>query len=164
MKKPKIAVSACLLGKKVRYNGEDTKDLFVSDILPKYFKIVPFCPELEMGLGVPREPVNLILIKGKIKMIGIQTGKDYTIQAKKIGKIIAESLSDVDGIIFQKKSPSCGSEKVKIYVNSIPKRTGVGIFAEIFLKMYPEVPYLDSLNLNKGERFMEQVFSRSRNA
>jgi len=167
MKKPKIAVSACLLGKKVRYNGKDTKDQFVSEILPRYFEIIPFCPEVEMGMGIPREPVNLISFKGSIKMIGTRTGKDYTLIARRIGKIMADSLTDVDGIIFQKKSPSCGAEKVKIYTNGVPKRVGTGIFAEIFINQFPDVPYLDSAKLTSfksSERFIDQVLTRSRNA
>lgn len=167
MKKPKIAVSACLLGKKVRYNGKDTKDHFVSDILPGYFEIIPFCPEVEMGMGVPREPVNLINSKDTLKLIGAKTGKDYTSIARRIGKIITDSLAGVDGIIFQKKSPSCGAEKVEIYLNGIPKRVGTGIFAEIFMNSFPDVPYLDSAkltSLKSREQFIDQVLSRSRNA
>ncbi|RLA61577.1 MAG: hypothetical protein DRQ88_00885 [Epsilonproteobacteria bacterium] len=164
MRKPKIAVSACLLGQKVRYDGGDTKNHFVANILPKYFDIVTFCPEVEMGMGVPREPVNLISSTGTIKMIGTRTDEDFTLLARRIGGIITNSLADVDGIIFQKKSPSCGAEKVKIYRNGVLKKMGTGIFAGIFMKQNPDVPYLDSSDLTSfknREWFIHQVFSRS---
>jgi uncharacterized protein YbbK (DUF523 family)/uncharacterized protein YbgA (DUF1722 family) len=163
MKKPKIAVSACLLGQNVRYNGGNTYDKYISDILPKYFEIVPFCPEVEMGMGVPRESVRLTRFsKDDIRMIGIKSEKDWTPLAKKIAKTITESLYDVDGIIFQKKSPSCGVEKVKIYSKGVPNAAGMGIFAETFTKRFPTIPHMDSgrlINNTFKEYFIRQIYA-----
>jgi len=163
MKKPKVAVSACLLGQNVRYNGGNTFNSYISDILPKYFEIVPFCPEIEMGMGVPRETLRLTrFAKDDIRMIGQKSEKDWTPHAKKIAKTIAASLSDVDGIIFQKKSPSCGAEKVKIFSKGTPNANGVGIFATTFMEMYPIIPHMDSgrlMNNSFKEYFIRQIYA-----
>lgn len=162
MKKPKIAVSACLLGKKVRHDGGDKHDNYIIDVLSKFVELVPFCPEVEMGLGVPREPIRFILDNQEKKLVGTKSEIDYTALGKKISLEIAKSLYDVDGIILMKKSPSCGLEKVKIYHKGVPQESGMGVFAQTFIENYPSIPHIDSgrlMNNALKEQFIRGVYS-----
>lgn len=162
MKKPKLAVSACLLGKKVRHDGGDKHDYYILDVLSKFVDLVPFCPEVEMGLGVPREPIRFVLENNEKKLVGTKSEIDYTSLGKKIALEISKSLWDVDGIILMKKSPSCGLEKVKIYHKGVPQNSGMGVFAETFIETYPTIPHIDSgrlVNNSLKEQFIRQVYS-----
>jgi uncharacterized protein YbbK (DUF523 family)/uncharacterized protein YbgA (DUF1722 family) len=162
MRKPKVAVSACLLGKKVRHDGGDKHDNYIIDILSKFVELVPFCPEVEMGLGVPREPIRFVLENNEKKLVGTKSEVDFTSLGKRIAKEIAISLYDVDGIILMKKSPSCGLEKVKVYHKGVPQSSGMGIFAQAFIETYPTIPHIDSgrlMNNSLKEHFIRKVFS-----
>lgn len=162
MNKPKLAISACLLGHKVRHDGGDKHDNYIIDVLSKFAELVPVCPEVEMGMGVPREPIRFVMEGNEKKLVGVKSEIDYTSLGKKVAESICKSLSDVDGIILMKKSPSCGLEKVKIYHKGIPMNDGIGVFAETFIKSYPTIPHLDSgrlMNNALKEQFLRQVFS-----
>ncbi len=162
MKKPKVAVSACLLGKKVRHDGGDKHDNYIIDVLSKFLDLVPFCPEVEMGMGVPREPIHFEMDGGEKKLVGVNSKKDYTSLSKRISMEISKSLQDVDGIILMKKSPSCGLEKVKIYNKGIPNSNGKGVFAETFVNNYPLIPHIDSgrlINNELKELFIRKIYS-----
>ena len=74
--KPRIIVSACLLGKLVRFNGQHSRDRFV-DSLSEFFELDTTCPEVEAGMGIPREPIRIVQ-NGTARVVGVQTSKDYT--------------------------------------------------------------------------------------
>ena len=76
--KPRIGISACLLGQKVRYDGGHKQDYFLTETFGRYVEWVPVCPELEVGMGVPRESVRLVGTKDEPKMIAKRSGKDWT--------------------------------------------------------------------------------------
>ena len=163
--KPKVAVSSCLLGEKVRWNGEDKRDALLLDDLNNLFEFVPFCPEVEVGMGVPREPVQLIGNINSQKMKAVETGKDWT-QAmvtfgeKKVLQLLEQGLC---GFILKSRSPSCGQKGIPIYQEYGEEEQTAGLFAQALMKHAPALPIIEEVDLrNKQarEKFINQVQSQ----
>lgn len=166
--KIKLGISACLLGEKVRYDGTNKLDRFLTDTLGRYVDYVPVCPEVEYGMGVPREPVRLAGVPSDPRMVGVRSGKDHTPgmkrwAAKRVRELEKEGLR---GFIFKSKSPSCGMGRVKVYgPDDVPSNTGSGIFARAFMERFTLVPVEDEDRLHDPklrETFIEIVFSLKR--
>lgn len=140
--KPKVIISACLLGHLCRYDGKTKKTKEFSDSFKEY-EIIPFCPEAPL-FGTPRERINVINIDGENRIITDETDKDVTkLLEDEIGSFIKENPS-VDKIVLKSKSPSCGlgtSPILDEQKNSLG--FGNGIAAEIFLKEYSGVNIVD---------------------
>lgn len=166
--KVKLGISSCLLGEKVRYNGGHQLDHYLADTLGQFVGWVAVCPEVEMGLGVPREAMRLAGDPERPRLITRQTGADYTARMKKWAK---GRLSELDGeelcgFIFKSRSPSSGMERVKIHTeDGIPGPVGSGIFAAAFMNAFPLMPVEDDGRLRDPglrENFIERVFVFSR--
>ena len=108
--KLKVEASSFLLGEKVRWNGEDKRDAVLLDELNKFFEYVSVCPEVEVGMGVPREPVQLIGDKSGQKMQEVATGKDWAMVEFSEMKILQLAEQGVCGFIFLSRSPTCGTK------------------------------------------------------
>lgn len=168
MEKIKVGISSCLLGKKVRYDGEHKQDRYITDTLGKYFEYVSVCPEVECGLPVPREAMRLIGSPENPRLVTIKTGIDHTDKMLKWSEKRLDELEkeDLCGFIFKSKSPSSGMQGVKVYSqNGKPEKKGVGIFAATFMKRFPLLPVEDEGRLNNPvirENFIERVFSYKR--
>ena len=161
----KIGVSSCLLGNEVRYDGRHKQMRYITDILSNYFTLIPVCPEIEIGMTVPREAVWLVGNPASPEMIGINSGKNWT---KKITnyskkKIKEPDYKDLSGFILKSKSPSCGMERVEVYISSNNiKKSGVGLFAKELMKKFPFLPVVEEKRLNNlqlRENFIVRVFS-----
>ena len=76
--RPRLGISACLLGDEVRFDGGHKRDRFLTDVLARFVELVPVCPEVELGMGVPREPVRLVRDGGDVRMRGNRSGADHT--------------------------------------------------------------------------------------
>lgn len=163
-----IGVSACLLGRAVRYDGGHKQDRYVTDVLGRYFRFVPVCPELEVGMGVPREAVRLIGTADAPRMVGGRTGTDWTgrMNAYVDKRVRRPDLHSLCGYILKKDSPSCGMERVKLYRSSgAPERTAVGLYARALLSAHPLLPVEEEGRLNDvrlRENFVERVFAYHR--
>jgi len=164
--KIKIGVSSCLLGEKVRWNGDHKQNHFVREILANYFEYISICPEMEVGMGVPRETVALYGNLEKSRMISRKTQTDWTKPMKKYIKVRINSLTreDLCGFIFKSKSPSCGLSRVPVYseFGSHSVRHGSGMFAQEFTNKFPLIPTEDEGRLNDSrirENFIVKVFS-----
>src|SRR5574341_1100441 len=112
--KPRLGISACLLGDRVRYDGGHMRDPFLTDIFGRYIEWVAVCPELEAGMGVPRETVRLVGPTASPRMVAEKSGKDWTpamtrFAANRVTELIGLDLS---GYVFKEDSPSCGLERV----------------------------------------------------
>ena len=163
--KPTVGVSACLIGRSFRYNGQDVRNAFISNVLSRYMRLVPVCPEVEMGLPVPREPIKLI---GKINnpcLIGDHSREDLTFRMQRWinAKLVELEKLTLFGFIFKKSSPSCGLYKVKVWHESGGGylRMGKGLFARAFRERYPWLPAIQDDELNCFDRldqFLERVF------
>src|SRR5512140_1748762 len=110
----RIGVSSCLLGKKVRYDGQHKRDPFLTETLDPFVEWVPVCPELELGLGVPREPIRLVG-RPEAPRVAERSGTDHTAAMRAFAEARVATLAaeDLAGWITKKDSPSCGMERVR---------------------------------------------------
>ncbi|MZH14663.1 MAG: DUF1722 domain-containing protein [Nitrospinae bacterium] len=164
--KIKIGVSSCLIGEKVRWNGDHKQNHYVQEVLANYFDYVSVCPEMEVGMGVPRETVALYGDLENFRMVGKKTQTDWTkpMQRYTKGRIKSLAHEELCGFIFKSKSPSCGLGRVPVYseFESQKVRHGAGMFAAEFIKNFPLVPTEDEGRLNNPkfrENFIVKVFS-----
>lgn len=164
MDKIKLGISACLLGEKVRYDGGHKLDPYLKYTLGKYVEWVPICPEVEYGLPVPREPMQLTGNPESPRLVTSRTRIDHTEGMRKWARMRLEQLEkeDLCGFIFKSKSPSSGLSGVKIYNDSgIPVKKGIGIFAAEFIKRFPLIPAEEDGRLQNPvlrENFIERIF------
>jgi uncharacterized protein YbgA (DUF1722 family)/uncharacterized protein YbbK (DUF523 family) len=159
-----LGVSACLLGRAVRFDGGHKRDPFVVDDLRPHARFVPVCPEVELGLGTPRETLRLVQHDGAIRLI-MKTGADHTdgMHAYASRRVRELEEQDLDGFILKKDSPSCGFERVKVYgKGNAPVRSGRGLFASALIDANPDLPVEDEgrlLDAGLRENFIERVFA-----
>jgi uncharacterized protein YbgA (DUF1722 family)/uncharacterized protein YbbK (DUF523 family) len=165
MDKMRIGVSSCLLGEPVRYDGQHKHDHFITDTLGLYFEFVGVCPEVECGLGVPREPIRLVGDPADPRLMTTRTGIDHTERMKKWAERRVRELEreNLHGFIFKSRSPSSGMENIKVY-NDKGGFSGKapGMFGKIFMEHFPTLPCEDEGRLNDvdlRENFIERVFT-----
>ena len=163
--KPRLGISACLLGEKVRYDGGDKKDDFLTETFGRHVEWVPVCPEVEIGMGIPREAVRLVGDPAKPRMITERSGKEWTPKFDSFAAKRVQALTGLDlaGYIFKKDSPSCGVERVRVYsAKGVPTRQGRGLFAAAVMRELPLLPVEEEGRLNDPalrENFVERVFA-----
>ena len=116
----RIGISSCLLGERVRFDGGHKRDAFLTDVFGQYVHWVPVCPEVELGLGVPRETIRLVDNDGRVRIVALASGEDYTEKMMQWAERRMEQLASLGlcGYVFKRSSPTCGVERVK----SIEKR------------------------------------------
>lgn len=167
-KRIRLGISSCLLGNNVRYDGSHTRDQFLTDTLSRYVEYVPVCPEVECGLGTPREFMRLVGSPDAPRLVTGKTGKDYTERMlswaeKRVVELAGEKLC---GFIFKKNSPSSGMERVKVYTGKgAPVKKGVGLFARVFMEHFPLLPVEEEGRLHDvhlRENFIERIFTLRR--
>lgn len=162
--RPKVVVSRCLEFDHCRYNGTMIRSSVVVK-LKKYVDFLPVCPEVEIGLGVPRSPVRIILDKGDHRLVQPLSGKDVTENMRAFCHSFLDSIDDVDGFILKFRSPSCGLKDVKVYtsagaqgvVEKVP-----GYFGGAVLERYPFLPVEDEGRLRNArikEHFLTKLFT-----
>jgi len=135
-----VGVSACLLGQKVRYDGGHKRDDFVADTLARFVTFVPVCPEAELGLGTPREPIRLERGPGGLRLLGVRSREDHTGAMTRYAEARLDALEgeDLAGYILKKDSPSCGRERVKVFGrDGMPSKDGTGLFAARLMARFP---------------------------
>jgi uncharacterized protein YbgA (DUF1722 family)/uncharacterized protein YbbK (DUF523 family) len=164
----RIGVSSCLLGQKVRYDGGHKRDSFIADMLARFVEFVPLCPEMEMGLGAPRDSIHLAEIEGKLRLVNPKTQRDLTDTMtewtrRRLKLMEKEPLS---GFVLKKDSPSCGMERVRVHHDGKPPtKEGVGLFAKLLMARWPTLPVEEDGRLNDSrlrENFIERVFAYHR--
>ncbi|HEX4833527.1 MAG TPA: DUF523 and DUF1722 domain-containing protein [Trebonia sp.] len=157
--RPRVGVSSCLLGEEVRFNGGHCRFRFLTDELGPYVEWVPFCPEMAIGLGAPRETLRLT---GAGRLVNRSGSADHT------AAMAALPLpAGLDGYVFKAKSPSCGVHGIPRYAPSgqPADRKGTGVFAARLTARYPLLPAEDEGRLNDAvlrEEFTERVFAYAR--
>jgi len=164
----RIGISSCLLGEKVRYDGGHKRDPYLVETLGQYVEWFPVCPEVELGLGTPRQSLRLVRIEEGVRMIMAKTGQDHTddmhsFAARRVRELEEENLC---GYILKKDSPSCGMERVRVFdANGAAAKSGRGLFAEALLKHFPNLPVEEEGRLcdpRLRENFIERVFAYHR--
>lgn len=164
----RLGISRCLLGDAVRYDGGHKHDRYLAEVLCRVIEWVPVCPEVEAGLGTPREPMQLVGTVRRTKLLTLTTRQDKTILLKSFShRRISELTSlNLSGYVFKARSPSCGVEQVPLYDrygNVAPR--GTGLFAQRFRSVFPLIPVTDEGQLTdpiSRQYFLEQVFGYSR--
>jgi uncharacterized protein YbgA (DUF1722 family)/uncharacterized protein YbbK (DUF523 family) len=169
MDKLRIGVSACLLGARVRYDGGHKRDGFLTDVLGAFAHWVPVCPEAEVGMGVPREPVQLLRGRGgATRMRGCDSGEDWTARMNAFAQQRVRALDDLDGFVLKSRSPSCGMERVRRYPaapEGAPSKDGVGLFAAALVQRWPNLPVEEEGRLEHArlrESFVERLYAYHR--
>lgn len=164
----KLGISSCLLGQEVRYDAGHKLDRFITDTLGRYVEFVPVCPEVEYGLGIPREPLRLVGDPSSPRLVTVKTNIDHTdgmvLWAKR--RVVELEREGLCGFIFKSRSPSSGMERVKVYnERGIPVNKGVGIWAGVFMEHFPLLPVEDEGRLHDPEireNFIERIFTLMR--
>jgi len=167
-KKPLVGISACLLGETVRYDGGGKLDRYLRDVLGKHVDYVPVCPEVESGMGVPREAMRLVNNDKNIRLVTTRTQVDLT--DKMSGwidnKIPVLRELTLCGYILKARSPSCGLMRVKVYKPSGgATNNGMGMFARGLTESLPLLPLEEEGRLNDSklrENFIERIFAMHR--
>ena len=162
-----LGVSSCLLGNRVRYDGTHECDPFIVETLGQLFDFVPICPEVAIGMGVPRLPIMLQGEPTQLRAVGVDNPElDVTMALRGYAKDIAPGLRHISGYIFKSRSPSCGVGDVQVHDNSgEPSYLGVGIFAQALTSCWPLLPVTDECRLAQPEAradFLERVYSYRR--
>jgi uncharacterized protein YbbK (DUF523 family)/uncharacterized protein YbgA (DUF1722 family) len=161
----RVGVSACLAGEPVRHDGRDKGHSFVA-ALSRFVTLVPVCPEVEVGLGVPREPVELVLDGDEIRLRGVESAADHSEAMRDLARLRAADLAalDLTGYVFKSRSPSCGLEGIPIRGAAGP-RHGRGLFAAAVTEAMPGLAVEDEGGLEnpeRRERFVERTFAAAR--
>ena len=163
----KVGVSSCLLGQPVRFDGGHKRHEFVVELLGPFVDYVPVCPEIELGLGAPRDTLRLVRRGDDLRMV-MANGTDYTDDMRAYARRRVEKLAgdDLDGYILKRDSPSCGMERVKVHAGAGPAgRTGRGLFAEALMARLPLLPVEEEGRLSDPalrENFIERLFAYRR--
>src|SRR3989454_2355370 len=168
---PCVGISQCLLGDNVRYDGGHKLDSVLIETLGRHVEWVPVCPEVEVGLGTPREPMHLVGDLDAPRLVTINTGMDYTEAMNRFAQQRVRELADLNlsGFVFKSASPSCGIRQVPFFnTQGIEKQDGVGLFARAFMAHFPGMPVEQEDRLHDPQtlkNFLERVlaYRRSRN-
>jgi uncharacterized protein YbgA (DUF1722 family)/uncharacterized protein YbbK (DUF523 family) len=163
----RIGVSACLIGSTVRYDGGHKRDAFVTGPLARFVALAPVCPEVEVGMGTPREPVRLVRLGDQVRMVGHRSGTDHTDAMRRWAEGWVRQLEaeDLCGFVLKKDSPSCGMERVKVYARGPAARAGRGLFARALMERMPLLPVEEEGRLGDArlrENFIERIFAYRR--
>lgn len=162
--KPLLGVSACLMGNEVRYNGGHKESRYITQVLSQYFEFRPICPEVEIGLSVPRPTIRLAEKNGDVRVIASDNDQvDYSSDLKQLAHSVAPSMQGLSGFIFMQKSPSCGINSTKVYgEKGQPIFMSDGAFSGELKKLLPLMPVTESGRLNdnpiKGN-FISMVYA-----
>lgn len=162
----RVGVSTCLLGQKVRFDGGHKHDRFLTESLGRFVRFVPICPELEVGMGVPREAVRLVGDPESPRMVGNKSGEDWTERMTDYcrKRVQRKDIQALCGYILKRKSPSCGMERVKVYSeeSGMPTSPGVGLFAAELMRAHPYLPVEEEGRLTEPwlrDNFVVRVFA-----
>lgn len=165
MRKPKIVVSECLYGTKCRYDGQGYNDKVIQS-LKDYVDIQTVCPELAIGLSIPREPIRIEMNKEneEYRLIDYNSKNDYTNQMTEFSEEFINGLDDIDGFILKSRSHTCGLKDAKVYYcgNKCSIRSNEnGFFSQKIIDKYDYLPIENEgrlKNYNIRDNFFTRIF------
>lgn len=164
--KIRVGISACLLGDKVRYDGNHKHDAFITGTLGKVFEFIPVCPEVAIGMGVPRPPIRLVGHPLQPRAVGVaDPSLDVTTPLTAYGRRMGVELKGISGYLFKSRSPSCGVWRVKVYDGGAAAKQGTGLFAREIVTRQPLLPVEEEGRLGDPtlrENFITRVFAYHR--
>ncbi len=162
--KPVLVLSACLAGDNVRYDGKPVLEPF-SQELARHSEVIKVCPEVALGLGVPREKVIVYKNDSAVRLFQPAKGLELTEAMARFSEEFLNSLPEVDGFLLKSKSPSCGVSRTKVYGDPegrLYRGTGKGLFALKVIERFPYLPVEDELRLRRRRlrlNFLVSLFS-----
>jgi uncharacterized protein YbgA (DUF1722 family)/uncharacterized protein YbbK (DUF523 family) len=172
--RPRIGISWCLLGEEVRYDGGHKRDPFLVETFGRFVQWVPVCPEVEVGMGTPREAIHLVASpdgvpsgEHRVRLLGVRSERDWTRDMDRWRRKRVRELADADlsGYVLKKDSPSCGLERVRVHADAGVTRTGRGLFAQSLVDAFPNLPIEEEGRLHDPhlrDNFVERVFAYQR--
>ena len=166
--KIRLGVSSCLLGEEVRYDGGHKKDPFLTDTLGPFVEWIPVCPEVEIGLAIPRDTIRLVGDAREPRLVVQKTGDDLTDRMRRFALAKTQELEalGLDGYVLKRASPSCGLFRVRVHrENGAPRSAGRGLYARALVERMPMLPVEEEGRLVDGaiqESFIERVFAAAR--
>ena len=167
--RPRVGISRCLLGDAVRYDGGHKRDSCLVEALGRYVEWVSVCPEVEVGMGTPREPIHLVTAgdgvtsgDASVRLIGVRSGADWTEAThewslRRVRELARLSLC---GYVLKADSPSCGLKDVRVTGGRNVTRTGRGLFAQALVDGIPNLPVEEETGLHDSRahaNFVERV-------
>lgn len=165
--KPRVVISKCIEFEHCRYNGQIISSEQVKELQP-YIEFIPVCPEYEIGLGIPRDPIRLVDINSQHHLIQPSTGKNVTKEMNDFSFSFLQQQKNIDGFILKSRSPSCGLKEVKIYSSSssgAPIEKNAGLFARAVLKSFSHLAIEDEGRLRNPtirEHFLKTIYTYAR--
>jgi uncharacterized protein YbgA (DUF1722 family)/uncharacterized protein YbbK (DUF523 family) len=162
--RPRLVVSKCLEFAKCRYNGDVISDPVIKR-LQSFVDFFPVCPEVEIGLGIPRESIRIVEMDGVRQLVQPSTTKDFTTSMEAFSSQFLTSLKDIDGFILKGKSPTCGIKDVKIYsgLSKAPVvAKGSGYFGKAVLEHFGSFGIEEEGRLSNysiREHFLTKIFT-----
>lgn len=165
----RLGVSSCLLGEEVRFDGGHKHDRYLTDTLGRWVRFYPVCPEVEIGLGTPRESIRLVGDVAAPRLVAPRSGADLTgrMNGWSRGKMEEIASWNLHGYVLKKGSPSCGLFRVRVYdeATEMPQRDGRGLFAARLVERFPLLPVEEEGRLHDArlrESFVERLFVHER--
>ena len=148
--KLRIAISACLIGQPVRYDGQDKHQAWLEHI--HHVDWIPICPEVEAGMSVPREKIQVELADGKLKLMAIESRQDWSETMDDVANrwITQLQKQQVSGYVFKSRSPSCGLQGVPLYEadGSLVEKQVQGRFAQRVNECMPGLPLIEETQMS----------------
>lgn len=162
MNKIPVGISSCLIGESVRFDGGHKRDSYIMGTLSEFFEFRAFCPEVAIGLGIPRPTIHLVKIAGQIRCVGVKNPElEVTEPLRAYAQSVTPQHADLCGYIVKKDSPSCGMSRVKVFTNGQPHKEGVGIYTEVLMANNPLLPVEEEGRLGDPglrENFIQRVY------
>ncbi len=164
---PRVVVSKCIEFDSCRYNGAMIPSDVVKRLKP-HVEFMPVCPEVEIGLGVPRDPIRLVRIDGRERLWQPAGGRDLTEDMAGFAAGFLDGLAEIDGFVLKFRSPSCGIKEVKIYdgLGKGPASAkGAGFFGRAVLERFSDLAVEDEgrlRNFRIREHFLTAIFTLAR--
>ncbi|AMK11325.1 YbgA family protein [Pseudodesulfovibrio indicus] len=164
----KIGVSACVAGERVRWDRSHRRSAYLAETLSKYVELVPICPEIACGMGIPREQLRQADCAGDIRLIGYDSGEDFTEKMSEWADRVLPGLDEEEicGFVLRQRSPSCAKNKSKIYsTTGKPHKHGPGFFTRKLTEHAPLLPMVTSEELQNPllrDNFIRRVFVLNR--
>ena len=170
--RPRVGISRCLLGDEVRYDGGHKRDALLITTLGAVVEWVPVCPEVEAGMGTPREAIDLVESdngvpagQARVRLLGVGSRTDWTEAMTTWSAARAQTFADLDGYVLKSESPSCGLQGVRVHRRGGVERVGRGLFAEALVQLLPDLPVEEETRLRDAavrSDFIQRVLAHQR--
>ncbi|KTC88047.1 MULTISPECIES: YbgA family protein [Legionella] len=158
-----LGISSCLIGEKVRFDGGHKRNSYLCELLANYVDFLPICPEVAIGLGIPRAAIRLVGNPKSPRLVEVNNPQqDYTQIMQEFANSTIKQLTNISGYILKSQSPTCGLKQVKVYQDKgVAPKLGQGLFAKVLAERFPCLPIEEEGRLNDPklrENFIERLF------